>query len=613
MRSLLLVLFMLDAVAQPKMINPGDEQARLLWNEARLKAVIHVRANTRAFAQQPAYVRGTAFMVSDDYALTAAHVVCNESTRVQYQQIELSVGGPGAAGAVSPMLVECYVNGADIAIIRVPGLNPGRPHLTPGSWNSLKTDPFVTTYGYGGDQQGRMLHASSDARPDNANRLRATLLATTGDSGAPVLDRNGVAIGVLSAGNPATVAIVPILPIYDILKKLNVAFADAAEVRPTTVKTAAPSAVSAAKAVQGQVRIYSGPVDGKWPTPLWRPASADEATVLFTLLRPTAEAISIATDAAGGWRIPLQAPLDKNGVDYAATVDMASDFNRDSQTSAFVADPVYGKLTPDTVGQSIAMDAYARPAYVGRKYSAARKKAEVQNGSPQWKACAKRFEARSPRTAACPDATLKAATGLMDQADADYERALNASFGMHDFELTNTIGANWSAFKLATSRPCQAAMIMKTLADKSSARPLPPTYLGQTLNMVGSCHGLATSWQAGAMPWRAAEETPQVAAVRLMNELLERYAADVTVLRPVRKHVALELVNAFERYHAGAIKAVDAARTINENDVLFRHLTQFVPRFFDPLCGKANPLPKRNAEEITKTLKALRSQVADCT
>lgn len=610
MRLLLVLLLASSSFAHAKTIDPKDDHTRSLWTESRLKAVIYVRSSTRGPGQEAAYFKGTAFMVSDDYALTAAHVVCNEKTRQQYAQIELSVGGPGAGGPVAPMVVSCYENGADIAVMRLPGVNTGRNHLTPGSWNSLKTDPFVTTYGYGGDQQGRPLHASSHARLDDSNRLRAGFLAAPGDSGAPVLDRNGVVVGVLSAGNPTTVAIVPVLPLNDLLQKMNVPFAAPTEVRATTLPAAATAPAPGAKAVQGHVRIYSGPVDGKWPSPPWRAATADEATVLFTMRRSPVESTSAATDSAGAWSVPLNAPLGK-GIDYAAVVTLASDLNQNSDAYQFLADPMYGKLTAATVDRPISMDVYARPAYVGRKYSTAQQKAAVQRESPEWRACAVRFGNRSAKAASCSDATLQTAADLVTQADADYERALNASLGTEDFELSTRIGANWSGFKLATSRPCEAVMIMKTVADRSSTRLFPP-FLGQTLNMIGGCHGLPTSTPAAAMPWRAAEETRQVAAVRLMTELLQRYAADAAALRPVRKHVVLELLNAFERHKAGTIKAVEAAKTIKENDVLFRHLNQFTSNFFNPLCGRTNTLPRRSTEDISRTLVALRAQVADC-
>jgi hypothetical protein len=226
--SALFLIAQVTTVLAQGTINPSEELARQLWSdsEGRLSAILYIEW------KQPGALHdhgvGTGFMISDTYALTAGHVVCDLETRQPYQIRNIQVGGRG--GTIAQVdKIECFGNGTDAvdyAILTIAPLANGRRHFNPGSDQFLSRDPFVTTFGFGRNPNGGHVTGDAQTPRDPQNRYRTNMDAVEGDSGSPVLDCAGNSVGILVAGNYAgTTAFIPISAISDKLTTLGITLA----------------------------------------------------------------------------------------------------------------------------------------------------------------------------------------------------------------------------------------------------------------------------------------------------------------------------------------------------------------------------------------------------
>ena len=163
-----------------------------------------------------------------------------------------------------------------------------------------------------------------------------------------------------------------------------------------------------------------------------------------------------------------------------------------------------------------------------------------------------------------------------------------------------------------TGRPCGAYSAMQELFDKFSNNNVSGPVILQTLNMIVRCQQVDGKSPVGFMPWRHEGETRQAAAVRLISETLQTYAADPKILQTLRKGVIGEITTAFESYAPGSVKISESARIIVETNVLFDSLGEFVGQYVIPWCGKTIVRPQRNVASVQKTLAVLRLLISSC-
>jgi hypothetical protein len=175
-----------------------------------------------------------------------------------------------------------------------------------------------------------------------------------------------------------------------------------------------------------------------------------------------------------------------------------------------------------------------------------------------------------------------------------------------------TIATSWGNFRVATGRPCDAVVVMQSAFDRFSSDTLTLPVLSQTLSMIGHCQNSTGGSATGMMPWRFAEESRQLASVRLMFDTLKRFAPNPASVRPIKKVVLKELTTALERYKPGEVRVAEAAKVINSNDALFAQLNNVVSGYAVPLCGSSVQVPQRNVESIQRSLQSLRLSASTC-
>ncbi len=602
------------------MTDPAQALSEQLWNRERRQAVIQVRTLAAKTVHVEEQSFGTAFMVSNEHALTAAHVVCDPSSKQKRPGVRLFVGGPGAGDGVEPSVVLCYLDGADLAIIKVPPLNAGRPFIELGAYEDLKTDPFVTIFGYGGAQPGRPLKGNAIFPLDNSNRVRADMSAAFGDSGAPVLDRAGRAVGVLSVGNTGTVGFIPLRMFWQQLERLSIFMPRPGKVVADRANLPVSDTAPTDIAVRGMARLNLGKgPDGKWIFPPSRPATRGEVQILFTLYRSPskAESATFATEDDGAWTMPLSSPLPKSGIRYAAVATQLDDMEKAPDQYLYRREPRYGELTNESVRKPIVFDLYARPAYVRYHFGQANAKAELLLSGREWIACSGLFLASSNKVSNCskknPD-MLSVVQRQIAEAEDEYNRAFEAtSLKEGDIDNAMSIATTWSNFRFKTGRACRAVVSMQAFFEKFPDKTSSATVIPQALNMIVRCLQMPGTSASAVMPWSKELETRQLAALRLIMELLDPYSGEPAILQPQRRAIIREVVTAFELYSTKEVQVAEAARTIQANEYLLKMLSDFSGKFVNAWCSKQRiPQPRKDTSSIQKTIVDLRALISTC-
>jgi hypothetical protein len=514
------------------MTDPAEDLSEQLWKDKnRRDSVIQVHIN----GPDMALPFGTAFMITDVYAATAAHVVCDpdmgKTKSFSLERIELRIGGPGAS-PIRPEVVSCSWYNADFAIMKVPPLNSGRPHLELGAYEDLAVDHFISIFGYGGNQPGRPLKGNAAYPPlDNANRVRADISSSPGDSGAPVIGQDGRAVGVLTAGNvTGTTTFVPFREFSDKLADLSITVPDA---RKTAVVSVSPGRETSK--VSGIVKIMlARALDGTWPAPPWRVASQGEAQILFTLHNPSGDdaVLTTMTESGGSWSIEPAMSIPDGGLRYGAIVSGTVDTTRTPMAALYRADTIAGQVTREELTTPIELKLFARSAYVREKMSIATGGAQILQSDPFWGACAAILGSMSAESQTCPAKTLYRFERQIRNIDDAFRHAFDASADEPgDIEITTSIAAVWSNFRVTYGRPCSATAIMRDLFDKFSDSLLSPRLITQNIDMILRCLSIGPKSPLGVLPWRWPGESRQAAAVRLMLETLDHFAQSSESLR----------------------------------------------------------------------------------
>jgi trypsin-like peptidase len=141
---------------------------------------------------------GTGFMITDRFALTAGHVLCNLDTGQSYYAYEIHIGGPSGPKVIPNGAIICGDTALDYAVIPLPGVGS---HFNFASHATLARNRFVTFYGFGRSHNGEHRESTASENRDEWNRYLTDLNAAEGDSGSPVLNRSGGAVGILTSGN----------------------------------------------------------------------------------------------------------------------------------------------------------------------------------------------------------------------------------------------------------------------------------------------------------------------------------------------------------------------------------------------------------------------------
>jgi V8-like Glu-specific endopeptidase len=175
------------AEARPSAASSLDQTAASARTSAALEDVI-ARVLPAVVSIQAGSGRGTGFFVRPDFVLTNAHVVGDETS------VRLQTGAQEYQGRVvrrSP--------GTDLALVQVYGGNPQQPWLSLGSAKSVRAGQEVIAIGFAlGVLSNTVTRGIVSAIRDTG----AVLLIQTdaainpGNSGGPLVDRDGVVVGV---------------------------------------------------------------------------------------------------------------------------------------------------------------------------------------------------------------------------------------------------------------------------------------------------------------------------------------------------------------------------------------------------------------------------------
>jgi hypothetical protein len=581
-----------------------------IWNPERLQSVIFVKSSAPGSLAPKNF--GTAFMISDDFALTAGHVVCADTpSHDHFSFVELHI----SEIARPPIIIEnpeanvaCYINGLDLALIHVPGLNEGHPHLDPGAFEDLKTDHFVTTFGFGGNLPGRSLKGNAESGLDDLLRVRTTIDAVKADSGAPVLDRTGRAVGVLVAGDESgTTVFVPLRRAQNILETLSIMIP-----APATIEPIKPQGQS----LSGAVSVVLGrKPDKTWPNPRTRPAEPGEAKVRLTIRGNSGiRTRFVETEKDGVWNLDPGEDIASSKAQFVLLATNTSDEDRPMDAQAFLSDPV--RVEPQDVPVKLSL--WERSAYVGQEVSTALSQTKTLQSDATWQDCSPLLQFPQQAAPLCKRADPDEFAVLQSwvaEIDASYKRAYDASSSdAANINLTTQIAANFANFRKASGRPCGAAETMQDLFDHFSNFSLQGELIFQTLDMVVACQQIGDSTPIGLMPWRKTFETRQAASIRLINETLDHFVQNPRSLAGQGKLIILDVTTALESYsnNIGPVALDDVARAIYADNTVFGFLKLFVGSYVTAWCGKTVGVPQHTTASIAHTLSALRQAAMTC-
>lgn len=165
-------------------LEPGANPALEDMVDRAMPAIVLVETTTG---------RGSAFFVRHDTLITNVHVVQQDS----YVTLRRMDGSSLSAR------VETRAPNFDIAILKVTQANPSQPYLQMGSTSTLKPGQEVIVIGSAlGTLQNSVSRGivSGVRNSGGVTLVQSDAAANPGNSGGPMLDRNGRVIGVLTAG-----------------------------------------------------------------------------------------------------------------------------------------------------------------------------------------------------------------------------------------------------------------------------------------------------------------------------------------------------------------------------------------------------------------------------
>lgn len=137
--------------------------------------------------------RGSGFYVSPDTLLTNVHVVGSNS----------SVTVRSFDGGSVPARVETKSSGFDIAVLKISHPDPSQTLIALGSSNTLRVGQEVVAIGSAlGTLQNTVTRGivSAVRQSGNATLVQTDAAVNPGNSGGPLLDRNGAAVGITTMG-----------------------------------------------------------------------------------------------------------------------------------------------------------------------------------------------------------------------------------------------------------------------------------------------------------------------------------------------------------------------------------------------------------------------------
>lgn len=140
--------------------------------------------------------RGSGFFVRPDTLITSLHVV-SQDTFVNLRRID---------GTTVSARVDLKAPAYDLAILRVPDPVANQAVIPMGSFGTLRAGQDVITIGSAlGTLQNSVSRGvvSGIRRSGDATLVQNDAAANPGNSGGPLLDRNGVAVGVTTGGDQA--------------------------------------------------------------------------------------------------------------------------------------------------------------------------------------------------------------------------------------------------------------------------------------------------------------------------------------------------------------------------------------------------------------------------
>ena len=140
--------------------------------------------------------RGSGFFVRPDTLITSLHVV-SQDTFVKLRRVD---------GTTDSARVDLKAPAYDLAILRVPDPVANQAVIPMGSFGTLRAGQDVITIGSAlGTLQNSVSRGvvSGIRRSGDATLIQNDAAANPGNSGGPLLDRNGVAVGVTTGGDQA--------------------------------------------------------------------------------------------------------------------------------------------------------------------------------------------------------------------------------------------------------------------------------------------------------------------------------------------------------------------------------------------------------------------------
>jgi len=196
-----------------KSVEPEPSAARQAWNAAVAEASATPPAAVAAPLSDspatfedvvgrvmPAVVlveasggRGSAFFVAADTLLTNVHVVGDDTT-VTLRRFD---------GSTTVARVDSQTPAFDIAVLKVPNPMPEQPVIAMGSANALRVGQDVFMVGSAlGTLQNSVTRGivSGLRRSGDTSLVQTDAAANPGNSGGPLMDRSGTAVGITTMG-----------------------------------------------------------------------------------------------------------------------------------------------------------------------------------------------------------------------------------------------------------------------------------------------------------------------------------------------------------------------------------------------------------------------------